>query len=164
MTLLPADRLRRIAARILAAQPNPPRKVGVVEVLAAYQFLGLVLISDVVILVALLVFGGPSVRPYVLVLAAIMILGGLTLSGLVVSSGRGALQNGILAEGEVLTAQRGSWPSFGQHGLVRVDSGGRRFEAEFAWAGSPEVQPGQRLKVLIAENPDRVLVALGLTP
>jgi hypothetical protein len=161
VTLLPADRLRSIAARILAAQPNPPRKVGVVEVLAAYQFLGLVLISDAVILIALLVFGGPTVRPYILAIAAIMIVGGLTLAGLVVSSGRGALQNGIVAEGEVLAVQRRSWPSFGQHGLIRVDARGRRFEAEFAWGGSPDVEPGQRLQVLIGPKPDRVAMTLG---
>jgi hypothetical protein len=128
----------------------------VVEVLAAYQFLGLVLISDAVILIALLVFGGPTVRPYILAITAIMIVAGLTLAGLVVSSGRGALQNGIVAEGEVLAVQRRSWPSFGQHGLIRVDARGRRFEAEFAWGGSPDVEPGQRLQVLIGPKPDRV--------
>jgi hypothetical protein len=164
MTLLPADRLRSIAARILAGQPNPPRKVGVVEVLAAYQFLGLVLISDAVILIASLVFGGPTIRPYILALAVVMIVAGLTLAGLVVSSGRGALQNGIVAEGEVLAVQRRSWPSFGQHGIVRLDTPDRSFEAGFAWGGSPEVEPGQRIQVLIGTNPNRVTLTLGRPP
>jgi hypothetical protein len=163
-TLLPADRLGSIAARILAAQPDPPRRVGLVEVLAAYEFLGLVLISDAVILIALLVFGGPIVRPYVLALAAIMILGSLTLAGPVVSSGRGSLQNGIVAEGEVVAVQRRGWPAFGQHGIVRVDTPGRSFEAGFTWSGSPEVEPSQRIQVLIGTNPYRVTLTLGRPP
>jgi hypothetical protein len=164
VTLLPADRLRSIAARTLAAQPDPPRRVGVVEVLAAYQLLGLVLISDVVILIALLAFGGPTIRPYVLVLAAIVILASLTLAGVVVSSGRSALQNGIVAEGEVLAVHRLGWPAFGQQGIVRVNAPDRSFEAAFAWGGSPDVEPGQHIQVLIGTNPNRVTLTLGGPP
>lgn len=131
------------------------------EVLAAYQFLGLVLISDAVIVIALFVFGGASLRPYVIGLAAIMTLGSLVIAVLVVSSGRGALINGILAQGEVLTVVRRGYPQIGQKGLVRVDAPGGQFEAQFEWAGSPYIEAGERIRLLILQRPDKVLLTLG---
>jgi len=44
---------------------------------------------------------------------------------------------------------------------MSVDVHGRPFEAEYAWAGSVGVQPGDRMKVLIDAEKDRVLLSLG---
>jgi hypothetical protein len=159
--LLPADRLRPLAERLLALQPDPPRAVGTLEVLETYSVLGLLLLPDIVIMIALLSVVGPSARPWIVAIAVAMALFGFALGGFLISKAQTALASGFFAVGDVLTVQPRAWPSYGQHGRLRVDVPGRRFEAEYAWAGSVSVQPGDRLTVLIDAAADRVLLSLG---
>jgi hypothetical protein len=159
--LLPADRLQSIAARLVASQPDPPRAIGTREVLTAYSILGLLLVPDIVIVLALLAVVGPPARPWIVLVAIVMAIFGIAVGGFLVSSARTALARGVVAEGEVLTVQPRAWPSYGHHGRLRVDLPGRGFEAEYAWAGSSSVRPGDRMRVLIDANGDRVLLSLG---
>ena len=126
--------------------------------------LGLVLVPDIVIVVALLAVVGPSARPWIVAMAVGMTLFGLAMGAFLVSSARTALARGVVAEGEVLTVRPRAWPSYGQHGRLRVDGPGRRFEADYAWGGSASVRPGDRMKVLIDAEAGKVLLSLGLAP
>lgn len=113
------------------------------------------------IVLALLAVVGPPARPWIVAIAIVMALFGVAVGGFLISSTLTALARGAVAEGEVLTVRPRAWPSYAQHGRMSVDVHGRPFEAEYAWAGSVGVQPGDRMKVLIDAEKDRVLLSLG---
>jgi hypothetical protein len=130
-------------------------------VLGAYSILGLLLFPDIVIVLALLAVVGPPARPWIVAIAVVMALFGLAVGGFLILSTRTALERGAVAEGEVLTVRPRAWPSYGQHGRLRVDMPGKPFEAEYAWAGSVGVRRGDRMRVLIDAKGDKVLLSLG---
>lgn len=132
------------------------------EVLDAYSSLGLLLVPDVIILLALFAFVPASYRPWILAIAVGMALLGIALGAVVVPQARAALERGVTAGGEVLTVARRSYPSFGVGGRLRVDMPGRRFEAEYAWAGTESIRAGDRMRILIDPKADRVMLSLGL--
>lgn len=129
--------------------------------LGAYSILGLLLVPDIAIVLALLAVVGPPARPWIVTVAIVMALFGIAVGGFLISSTRTALACGVVADGEVLTVLPRAWPSYGQHGRVRVDLPGKGFEASYAWAGSAGVHPGERMRLLIDAKGDKVLLSLG---
>ena len=160
-SLLPYYRTQVVANRIIARQPNPPRKVGVGGVLWIHAPFTISVFAIYGIFGAFLFFFGRSGSRATLPFIVVSLAGGaLYISGLF-SSTAGPLRRGVAATGGILTVGPGY--RGGQRGRVRVESGGRSFDADYAWAGSPALAIGDRVGLLADPTKDAVLLTLGPT-
>ena len=161
-SMLPYYRLQIVANRILASQPDPPRKVGVGDVLwipAPFLIAGFGFYA--IVGAVLLLLDRPGQRAAILPFAAVILIGAALVLVGIVASYAGPLRKGVAATGGILTVGPGY--RSGQRGRVRVESGGRSFDADYAWAGSPALAIGDRVGLLADPTKDAVLLTLGPT-
>lgn len=161
-SLMPFYRTQVVANRVLSRQPDPPRQVRVGEVLWIYAPILTYGFGIYAGFGAVLFFlTRPGARASMLPFIAVILVGGALLIFGFFAAVSGPLRKGIAATGEILTVG----PGFrgGQRGRVRVEGGGRRFEADYAWAGSPALAMGDRVGLLADPTKDAVLLTLGPT-
>jgi hypothetical protein len=157
--LLPADRLPQIAARILAAQPEPPRKVGVNDIL---ELSGPVLIYLPVppVTIAALVFLIPGINK--LLLLPIALLGlltivawlGLQIVPLVLALRRGRADVGTITDVRLL-------PRGGYRGRLRLKHGAGKEPVDFYSLSLKQLRVGDALNVLVDPASGKVAATLG---
>jgi hypothetical protein len=151
--LLPAVRLARLARVLLEQQPNPPRRVGIGDLIDAYRpvlFYGLVLAPIAVALY--LWYRGRGYTPLVIEGAALTFV--LICIGMAstIARAKAALQNGVLATGQVIETGR-------VEGRIRVDIPGRHVETIYRFQ---RFAVGDQVGVLVDPRKQTVLLAIGI--
>ncbi len=155
----PEDRLNAFAARLLAAQPDPPRTVGLADILKTdISLLGLV------VLPAVLAAGGLVAHQQALAFGLLGV-GGLVLVFSVVaqqgSDARRALQQGIAGAGEITRVVPGFRAS--KIVTIRVDGPSGTTETQLARSGGANVLvEGDTVQVMLDPQTRQVLLVLGL--
>jgi len=162
------DRVSRLAARVLADQPNPPRAVPFAAVLKT-QIAPLALVPATLAALGVIVaFGFLSapdrartlfLTPRFLILVLLIVVAILTVTLISTLKVAHALRNGLLMTGDVYTVGRirGQWA-----GSLRLQMHGRTVEKGFTWShGEPEY--GDQFRVLVVD-PGKDWVALTLGP
>jgi hypothetical protein len=157
--LLPADRLPAVAARILAAQPEPPRHVGLRDILElSWPVLVYLPIPPMTIAVIVLLI--PKINKVLLL--PIALLGILTVGAwlalqilpLVAALRKGRADIGTITDVIVL-------PRGGYRGRVRLQHGRRKEPADFYSLSLKQLRVGDALKVLVDPVSGKVAAALG---
>jgi hypothetical protein len=156
--LLPADRLPPVAARILAAQPQPPRRVSWSDVLEFSWPVLAYLPVPALALAALVLLTNASkgLFLFVVVLAVFTIGIWLRLQILPLVA---ALQNGRADVGTIVDVA--VLPRGGHRGHVRLEHGAGLDLAEFVTLSGQGLVPGDRLKVLVNTASGKVMATLG---
>jgi hypothetical protein len=157
--LLPADRLPQVAARILAAQPEPPRQVSVNDILE-FSWPVLIYLPVPPVTIASLVFLIPSINK--LLLLPIALLGvltivawfGLQILPLVLALQRGRAEVGTITDVRVL-------PRGGYRGRLRLKRGAGSKPVDFYSLSLKQLRVGDALNVLVDPASGRVAATLG---
>jgi hypothetical protein len=156
--LLPADRLPQVAARILAAQPEPPRQVGVNDILE-FSWPVLIYLPVPPVTIGALVLLIPSINK--LLLLPIALLGlltvvawlGLQIVPLVLALRRGRTDVGTITDVRVL-------PRGGFRGRLRLKHGASREPVDFYSLSLKQLRVGDTLNVLVDPASGRVAATL----
>jgi len=156
---MPADRMPPIAARILAAQPYPPRVVSLADIWSVnWPLLAVILIPGPVLdLILLLVPGVPLWVPLVLVLlqlSTIGIWGVLVIAPHVIALRQGMPDTAIVVD--IVLQPRG-----GYRGHVMLEHGAGTAPVTFYYLTSQSVKVGDRLNVLVSPSNGSVMATLG---
>jgi hypothetical protein len=153
-SLLPAERLARLAGRLLGHQPDPPRRVDIGDLIDIYRPIlvyGLVLAP---IAAALYIWNrGRGYTPVVIVAAAVTFVVVSIGMASAIARAKAALQNGVLATGEVIDAGR-------LEGHIRVDIAGHQVETVYRFQ---RFAVGDRVGVLVDRQKQTVLLPIGIT-
>jgi hypothetical protein len=161
-SLMPFYRTQVVANRVLSRQPDPPRQVPVGEVLWIYAPIltyGFGIYAGLG--AALVLLTRPGARASTLPIVVLALVGGALFIFGMFTAVSGPLRKGVAATGEILTVGPGH--RGGQRGRVRVEGGGRRFEADYGWAGNPALAIGNRVGLLADPVKNAVLLILGPT-
>jgi hypothetical protein len=152
--MLPAERLARLARRLLEQQPEPPRRVGTGDLLHSY---GPILVFGQVvvpIVVALLIsYRGRGYTPLVIEAAAVTFVVICIGMALTIARAKRALENGVLATGVVTEAGR-------FEGQIRLDIAGHQVETIYRFQ---RFAVGDHVKVLVDPQKQSVLLPIGIT-
>jgi hypothetical protein len=155
--LLPGWRLVDVAQRILARQPDPPRRVGlrdVIEIHLTTLLYAFVLVPAlVVIYIRVRAPLPPSVTAQfvgVTILAMALLMTRMLL-GL-----RNSLRNGVAATAEILDASRSA-------GHLRVEINGHVVDSTYRSSPFERLATGDRVIVLVDPRKESVLLTLGRT-
>ena len=146
-----------MARRLLAQQPDPPRRVTVNDLLEIYgPTLAYAFVVLPVAFLALLAvrhqLGSPLIARFAVVLvAAVAVLMAFLMMGV-----RGALQTGVVATAEILSATQ-------LRGRLRVMINDRAIETDYRSNYIGRLEAGDRITVLVDPRKAAVVLTLGPT-
>jgi len=154
--LLPGFRLHDVARRLLAEQPDPPRRVGfgdLIEIHAPTLVYALVVVP--VLAVGYITLSARHLLPLDdtarsggLIFLAMALLMAWLLVGL-----RNSLSAGVAATGEIVDVTRAA-------GHVRFEINGHTVEKAYRAPTLEKLAPGDRITVLVDPRKETVLLAL----
>jgi hypothetical protein len=150
---LPSFRLLDVARRLLAQQPEPPRRVSLSDMLEIWGPI-LVYLYGLIPVVALIgvLLKPPSGRLSTVELFALgFIAVGLVIGWTMLTMRRG-LQSGVTAVGEVVAT--------GNSGRTKVLVKGREIEKVDILRITRQLQVGDRITVLMNESQEKILLML----
>lgn len=158
--MLPPVRLVRVANRIVAEQPHPPRRVtlsDLLEIFGPLLLYAFVLLPIILFPIALALMQ-PSFRfSMSKVLAAIIALNFLSVA-VVIRRSAASVRKGLPAIAEILTATGFRSATTGR---LRTQINGREVEIGYASRAIGSLEPGDRVRVLIDPDQPKVLLMLG---
>jgi hypothetical protein len=148
-----------IAARLLAAQPYPPRSISLADIWSInWPLLAVILVPGPVLDIVLAVIPGvPHWIPVLLVLLQLATLGIWVV--LVIAPHVVALRQGMPDAATVIDIVL--QPRGGYRGHVRLDHGAGPEPATFYYLTTNEVKVGDRLSVLVSPSSGAVMATLG---
>jgi hypothetical protein len=148
-----------IAARVLAAQPYPPRSVSLADIWSInWPLLAVILVPGPVLDIVLAVIPGvPHWIPVLLVLLQLATLGIWVV--LVIAPHLIALRHGMPDSATVIDLVL--QPRGGYRGHVELDSGPGTVPATFYYLTTNQVKVGDRLNVLVSPSSGAVMATLG---
>jgi hypothetical protein len=151
-----------IAARLLAAQPLPPRQLSLADVwVINWPLLAVILVPGAVLdAVLALVAGVPHWIPVLLVLLQLSTLGIWVV--LVIAPHVVALRQGMPNSATVIDLVL--QPRGGYRGHMELDNEPGTGPATFYYLTSNEVKVGDRLSVLVSPSSGAVMATLGPSP
>lgn len=156
---MPADRMASIAARILDAQPYPPRRVSLADIWSINWPVMAFILAPAPVLDVIVTLIPRVPRWVVLLLIAIQLstLGiwvVLVIVPLVIALRLGMPDAGTVVD--IVLQPRG-----GYRGHVKLDHGPGTAPAEFYYLTTNEVKVGDRLNVLVSQSKGAVMATLG---
>lgn len=156
---MPADRLAPIAARILAAQPYPPRVVNLADVWTInWPLLAVIAVPGSILdLILLAAPGVPRWLLPALFLCQLSVIGIWVV--LVIAPHVVALRRGmpdVATVVDIVLQPRG-----GYRGRTTLDHGAGTGPVDFYYLTSHVVRVGDRLNVLVNPNSGKVMATLG---
>jgi hypothetical protein len=156
---MPADRLAPIAARILAAQPYPPRAVSLADIWTInWPLVAMIVVPGAILdVILLLVPGVPRWVPLVLLALQLSILGIWVV--LVIAPNVIALRQGMPDTATVVDIVL--QPRGGYRGHVKVDHGPGLAPVDFYYLTTNQVKVGDRVDVLVKPSNGTVMATLG---
>jgi hypothetical protein len=148
-----------IAARVLAAQPYPPRSISLADIWGInWPLLAVILVPGPVLDIVLAVIPGvPHWIPVLLVLLQLATLGIWVV--LVIAPHLIALRHGMPDSATVMDLVL--QPRGGYRGHVELDSGPGTVLATFYYLTTNQVKVGDRLSVLVSPSNAAVMATLG---
>jgi hypothetical protein len=157
--LMPADRLPQVASRILAAQPEPPRRVSMVDIWTInWPLLVYIVVPGVIVNVVLSFV--PRLPLAIRILAILLPLTSLGIwFALVILPQVVALQRGAPDVGTVVEVML--QPRGGYRGRVRLERVQGSEPSTFYYLTTHTVAVGDRLRVLVDPSNGKVLTTLG---
>ncbi len=157
MKLLPADRLPPVAARIVTAQAQPPRRVALGDVLEfSWPVLVYLPVPPLVLAALLLLINANHWYLVFVALLGVLTVGawlGLQILPLVLALRRGLMDVGTVVDVAVL-------PRGGSRGHVVLERGTGGRPVEFYALSLHALKTGDRLKVLVDPTAGKVSAAL----
>jgi hypothetical protein len=155
--LLPGFRLVHLAQRLLAEQPDPPRRVSLRDVLEIHApTLVYALVGPPAIFVIYVTVRSRQPLPLDVTAksAGLIVLVMVIFMTLYMVGLRKSLREGVAATGEILTATRTA-------GRLRVNIKGRSVDKAYRSGTFEKFAPGTRITVLLDPRKDEVLLTLG---
>ena len=151
--------MQPIAARILAAQPYPPRAVSLAEIwIINWPLVTVILVPGAILdVILLLVPGVPRWVPLVLLALQLSTLGIWVV--LVIAPHVIALRQGMPDTATVVDIVL--QPRGGYRGHVKVDHGQGMAPVDFYYLTTNQVKVGDRLSVLVSPSSGAVMATLG---
>jgi hypothetical protein len=155
--LLPGVRLVDVARRLLAQQPDPPRRVSVGDLIEIYGpniVFTLVVVPILVVLYVTIRARQPVPLDVTIKAAGFTALAMALVLTWILFNLRKTLRDGVAATGEVLDATRSA-------GHVRVEINGRAVDKAYRSATFERFVPRDRITVLVDRHRESVFIALG---
>lgn len=159
MNWAPEDRLNAYAAKLVADQPDPPRRVSLAKILSAYSALAGLLVVPAALFVGAMVMDRRLLAFAILATALVVLVG--SVEALEISRDSNALQTGVVGTGQVVRVDTGFRAS--RIVTLRIDAGGAVSEAQVVRSGAANVLvPEDTVQVLVDPHTRQVLLVLRL--